>query len=305
MLKKFLSEVLSLTIAFILFACGGSQTIQSIESISHTNGGAKISNTNTGADLKTKIENAITVDEINEKYQKDKNDEFIKEPFYHNKELSTVYIGSFPQSDSTGNIKEPLEWYVLKKENNRALLLLKNSLPDTYKKFNDEMKNVSWENCTLRDWLNNNFYNYAFSNNDKSSILESLVENDSEVYGNLNGGNVKDKVFILSLDEAKKYLVDESIRKAETYWTRTICYSNNKIVTKWYNSNGDEIKMPAGAIDEKKLKEQGIHSEKVDTGELVTKVAVYDSSSDRFYINNGYEVNDEYISVRPAMWVKY
>lgn len=41
------------------------------------------------------------------------------------------------------------------------VLLLSNNALDA-KAYNDEKIDVSWENCTLRKWLNNDFYETAF-----------------------------------------------------------------------------------------------------------------------------------------------
>ena len=74
-------------------------------------------------------------------------------------EMDTITFGSYPQSDVSGNIKDPIEWIVLDKQGDKALLLSKYILD--YKWYNDEFKNITWESCTLRDRLNVTFYNTA------------------------------------------------------------------------------------------------------------------------------------------------
>ncbi|MDO5563877.1 MAG: DUF6273 domain-containing protein [Eubacteriales bacterium] len=74
---------------------------------------------------------------------------------------------------------------------------------------NDEKRiDLTWRNCTLRKWLNNEFYNKAFSNDEKNRIIETIHKNES------NRGAIhpdtNDKVFLLSEKEIKKYFENEN-----------------------------------------------------------------------------------------------
>ena len=88
---------------------------------------------------------------------------------------SSVYFGEYPQSDAAGNTKEPIKWQVLSvDEDNVALLLAEQNL-DIYP-YNVEIANVKWEDCSLRQWLNNEFMNKAFS----EEAQEALVDNEED-----------------------------------------------------------------------------------------------------------------------------
>lgn len=121
----------------------------------------------------------------------------------------TVTFGVYPQT-SSGNDKTAIEWIVLDYDanNNKALLLSRFGLDS--KPFNDKSVDVTWETCTLRTWLNNDFLNKAFSAKEKAAILTTTVDNSSsQGYSNWNppnGNNTYDKVFLLSYAEANKYL---------------------------------------------------------------------------------------------------
>ena len=120
-------------------------------------------------------------------------------------EMETVKFGSYPQSDASGNTKDPIEWIVLERKDNKALLLSKYILD--CKCYNNEFKEVTWETCDLRKWLNNDFYNRAFSDKEKSVVSDTDVVNaDNSEYNSKGGNNTIDKVFCLSIDEVKKYL---------------------------------------------------------------------------------------------------
>ena len=94
-------------------------------------------------------------------------------------------------------------WTVLDKTDDSALLIKNRALGDVT--FHDTLENITWENCSLRKYLNNDFMD-IFSDEEKQNILESQVKmNDNEMY-QVNGGNdTKDKVFLLSAEEAERY----------------------------------------------------------------------------------------------------
>lgn len=69
--------------------------------------------------------------------------------------------------------------------------------------FNKDHTSATWENCSLRAWLNDEFINTAFSDTEKAWIsLTSLANPDNPEEGTSGGNDTADKVFILSLDEA-------------------------------------------------------------------------------------------------------
>ena len=51
-------------------------------------------------------------------------------------------------------------------------LLCKDILPEL-KPYNSKKNDITWEKCTLRKWLNNDFYN-SFSEEEKSFIKHML-----------------------------------------------------------------------------------------------------------------------------------
>ncbi len=68
-------------------------------------------------------------------------------------------------------------------------------------------KDVSWESCDLRRWLNEDFLKTAFSDEEQEWIAPSAVLNDAAPDNSSPSGNrVRDLVFCLSADEAAKYL---------------------------------------------------------------------------------------------------
>ena len=77
---------------------------------------------------------------------------------------------------------------------------------DAEKQYNTSNTYVTWETCTLRKWLNNDFINAAFSSYEKAMIPTVTVSADKNPYYSTNPGNAtQDQVFLLSITEANKY----------------------------------------------------------------------------------------------------
>ena len=115
-----------------------------------------------------------------------------------------VQFGEYEQDNNNANGKESIEWIVLDKKDNKVLLISKYALE--FKKYHSSKSDVTWENCTLRSWLNNDFLNQAFSDNEKDIIIRTNIGADMNLEHNLTPGNyTQDKIFIISLTEFKKY----------------------------------------------------------------------------------------------------
>ncbi len=112
-----------------------------------------------------------------------------------------IQFGQYEQDNNTANGKEKIAWRVLMVENGKAFLLADKILE--CKPFNLNLKEVTWETCTLRAWLNEGFYNAAFTTAEKAMILTTdLVNEDNPEYGTDGGNNTIDKLFLLSYSEA-------------------------------------------------------------------------------------------------------
>ena len=147
---------------------------------------------------------------------------------------SKVTFGNYPQTmrGFRGSASpEPIRWLVLAVEGDKALLLSEQALAGKdYNSPDHFLYEVTWETCTLRAWLNNEFLNEAFSSREQQAIIPANLQNPGYESGGfvVSGGNdTTDKVFILSPDEAEKYLPTEASRR---------CYP-----TEYAESNGAYI----------------------------------------------------------------
>ena len=122
------------------------------------------------------------------------------------KQDTYVTFGHYPQM-AEGNDNTAIEWIVLQKEGNKALLISRYGLDA--QPYNAEYTDAAWETCTLRTWLNSTFMNKAFTAEEQKAILTTTVDNSSSQgysgWSTSGGNNTKDQIFLLSYEEASKY----------------------------------------------------------------------------------------------------
>ena len=121
-----------------------------------------------------------------------------------------IIFGEYEQDDNFSNGKESLEWRVLYKDDKKLLVISEYAL-DTRKYDDSKFGKVDWENCSLRRWTNEKFYNQAFGH------IEKLI---------IQSTDMNDKVFILSQEEAERYFSSDESRQC----SRTI-YASHKSKT--------------------------------------------------------------------------
>lgn len=129
-----------------------------------------------------------------------------------------ITFGRYPQSSGTENrlvnCKEDILWRVLAIEDDKALLITDKILDS--KPYNESRRTITWEHCSLRKWLNKDFYIRAFSVYEKDIIATTKVKNDNNPRYKTAGGNeTQDKVFLLSFHEAELYFENDKARAAQ------------------------------------------------------------------------------------------
>lgn len=108
---------------------------------------------------------------------------------------------------------EDIKWIVLDANDNNILVISKDIIEA--KPFNKSDADVTWETCSLRKWLNEDFYQTAFSSNEKEKIQKALVVTpDNPVSGAEGGNNTEDYIYLLSIDEANNYFSSNKERRA-------------------------------------------------------------------------------------------
>ena len=162
---------------------------------------------------------------------------------------------------------EPIKWRVLHYENSEAFLLA-DAILDS-QPYHSENEEIDCEKSSIRAWLNNEFINKAFSNEENKAInTVELINKDNSKYGTQGGKNTSDKLFLLSLsevdetEESKEYgFWDKKTRKCkndnfseETYfwWLRSPGNSSHDAAGVYYYGwvfgYGYDVQEPAGGI---------------------------------------------------------
>ncbi|MGN1345015.1 MAG: DUF6273 domain-containing protein [Traorella sp.] len=155
---------------------------------------------------------------------------------------------------------DTIKWFVLSIKDSQALLVTKYGID--CEPYNHTNANLTWETCSLRKWLNEDFINHAFSDEEKEAILLTNVKNVS-TYGTTVENDTIDKLFLLSIDEAKKYL-------NSLYCTPKECEATNYAIQKdadvnekgrcrwWLRSSGNNNKLVAFVDYNGEIKTYGV-----------------------------------------------
>ena len=171
---------------------------------------------------------------------------------------------------------EPMEWQVLHVKADKALLLSKYAF--ACRQYHTSFTNVTWESCYLRQWLNQDFFQLAFNEEEARFILNAKVPAEHNPDFDTNPGNdTYDKIFLLSVQEAQKYFANDEARicypkdhlKFEGAWL-----GDNGACAWWLRTPGDNSHYAAG---------------------------VFHVGCIRY---NGFDVNYANLTVRPALWYK-
>ena len=112
---------------------------------------------------------------------------------------SNIYFGNYWQTvNSEDANKEPVKWRVLSNDGN--LFVVSDQNLDCVE-YNTSAVTVTWEECSLRKWLNSKFIDNAFTAQEQAAVLESLVVNQDGAKGSEAGADTYDKVYLLSIYE--------------------------------------------------------------------------------------------------------
>lgn len=187
-----------------------------------------------------------------------------------------ITFGKYEQDNDTSNGAEDIEWLVLDVKDDKVLVISKYQLE--CKLYNEERVNVTWEDCTLREWLNIDFINSAFNSTEKASIPTVTVPADKNPSYDTNSGSAtQDKVFLLSANEANRYFASNVARKCGP--------------TEYALANGADVNSNNG----------NCWWWLRTAGEYQNNAACVDTVGDVLDYGTCVDIDD--IAVRPAMWI--
>ena len=180
-------------------------------------------------------------------------------------------FGSYPSEN--GKTPMPIQWNILTRDGSKALLLSTYGLDSM--PYNETDEAVTWETCTLRKWLNRDFFNMAFSEEEKCKIQMSHIKNiENPEYHTPGGNDTDDRIFLLSADEAVMYMTQFERQLTKTSYARNVDNFTGYGCDWWLRSPGFEPNCADHVWD---------------NGEIP---------------NGGYYVNTCWHAVCPAMWIE-
>ena len=158
-----------------------------------------------------------------------------------------------------------------------------------------DIAKVTWADSDIRVWLNGDFLNEAFTEEERNEILLSEIATpDNSTYGTSGGLDTEDWVFFLSIDETEQYFKDNSDRIAECNMLEEDVDYILKVYEDWgWNYKGEDL---GQRLNQKQpwwwwLRSPGYFSHNA--------ASVYD---DGLVGDHGYIVSNGG-GVRPALWL--
>ena len=186
-----------------------------------------------------------------------------------------VTFGTYEQDNNSSNGKESIEWIVLANEGNQSLLISRYALD--CRQYNAGYKEVTWETCSLRSWLNGTFLKTAFTADEQKAIQQTPVDNSKNQgrsgYSTAGGNDTTDQIFLLSVAEVATYFSsgEDRICKPTAYAKTQGAYDNDNVCRWWLRSPGYNL----------------YYAEYVWTDGYVGAT----------------DVNNVHVAVRPAFWI--
>jgi hypothetical protein len=176
-------------------------------------------------------------------------------------------------------------WRVLKIKDSRILIITEDVIELRW--YHKAFVDITWADCELRGYLNNEFYN-KFNHDEKERIIPVVNRNPGNQWFNTKGGiNTTDRIFLLSLEEVCEYFGDSGENLI------------NKGSQKWYiedENNGKRQAKYGDAFHWWRLRSPGYY------GRTTASV----SSNGNVYVrgNGVYGRPKDGGGVRPALWVQ-
>lgn len=198
-------------------------------------------------------------------------------------------------------ITSPIEWIILDKKDDKVLLLSKyiidckpfdyvdiekiDSVSEESKK---SFQHINWASCSLRTWLNNEFMIESFSEDERSSILQTT----------LSDTGTTDKIFCLNEDEYYLYFDNGKYYERDRNIGDEHIYYNGATIRNWKALAYDTLKLiPNNNTYEYWLRDKFINRKYYGIDFGTTKTINY-------FGDVNFDVNYNFFcGVRPAMWV--
>jgi hypothetical protein len=104
---------------------------------------------------------------------------------------TSVTMGTYEQDNVADTTGEPIEWLVINKRSDGSAYLLVSRYLLDWQLMHDQNSTVAWQNRSLRHWLNDSFFQSAFTDDEREQICMTALADVG----------TQDHVFLLSEEE--------------------------------------------------------------------------------------------------------
>ena len=192
--------------------------------------------------------------------------QFLEENNDRNEKDNTIRMIKFgeymiPTDSKPSDIKiwTDCEWFVIKTEEEKALLLAKDCIDWEFfcgdNRLFEPAVPCSWEKSYLRNYLNGELYDRMFTEEEKKAILPI--------------NDYSDKMFILSVDELDRYFPYMNLRRADMFFggevdDRVKVWKEPAIW--WTNTVGEEPNQIAVVLENGSIDHEGFYNDADEVG---------------------------------------
>ncbi len=165
---------------------------------------------------------------------------------------SVFEFGQYEQDNNLDNGREPIEWIILDREDDTMTLISRYAL-DVHS-YHDDPEGTDWENSDLRHWLNDIFYNDAFSAEEQARLQTVNISNSGSP-------DTEDFVYLLSVEEAGQYFDSDESRRVEVtaYASGRGADTEDGFANWWLRDNGFDIQNAAYVYTDGTIHTNGIY----------------------------------------------
>ena len=124
----------------------------------------------------------------------------------------TITFGHYEQDNDTSNGPETITWKVLDVQDGKALVISEKILARVRHRYvEDGHGAVTWETSRVRQWLSEDFFDAAFSDEEKTAVYLTNVKSEPNPdYTDTDPGkDTQDYVFVLGLEQYDAYFADD------------------------------------------------------------------------------------------------
>ena len=130
-----------------------------------------------------------------------------------------IEFGRYEQDNLNFNGPEPIRWHVVA-EDQGMLLLWSEEILD-HKPYHERETDITWAECSLRTWLNEDFFTAAFTEQERLLVpATTAVNHMNNASGAKGGRDTEDHVCLISYNEILVFTYYNSFAASYAYTTK-------------------------------------------------------------------------------------